>query len=174
KESVVWDKARGMIAASLEKKIGTLILSSKPITKVDESLRIKTLCDALREEGWKLLGWNETQQQWQARVMSLRKWRPDESWPDVSDQTLLVTAETWLAPYLLEVSKRADFQRLDLNAIMTSILPWELQQQFNKLTPTRLEVPTGSMITLAYSNDGSAPVMKVRLQEVFGMLETPS
>jgi len=63
---------------------------------------------------------------------------------------------------------------LDLNAILTSILPWELQQQFNKLAPTKLEVPSGSMIALEYLNDGSAPVMKVRLQEVFGMLETPS
>ncbi|HEV8515150.1 MAG TPA: ATP-dependent helicase HrpB [Cyclobacteriaceae bacterium] len=174
KESMVWDKERGMIAASLEKRIGVLILSARQIKEVDESLRIKTLCDALREEGLKLLGWDEIQQQWQARVMSLRQWRKDESWPDVSDQTLLKTADIWLAPYLLQVNKRADFQRLDLNAIVTSILPWELQQQFNKLTPTRLEVPSGSMISLEYSDDGSAPIMKVRLQEVFGMLETPS
>jgi len=173
-ESVVWDKDRGMIAATIEKRIDTLVLSTRPVKEIDESLRIKTLCDALRDEGLKLLGWDEPQQQWQARVMGLRKWRPDESWPDATDQTLLNSAETWLAPYLLEVSKRADFQRLDLNAILTSILPWELQQQFNKLAPTKLEVPSGSMIALEYFNDGSAPVMKVRLQEVFGMLETPS
>ena len=174
KESVVWDKDRGMIAATLEKRIGSLILSSKPITQVEESLRIKTLCDALREEGLKLLGWDEPQQQWQARVMSLRQWRKDESWPDVTDQTLLNTAENWLTPYLLQVNKRADFQRLDLNAILIGMLPWELQQQFNKLTPTRLEVPSGSMIALEYSADASAPIMKVRLQEVFGLLETPT
>jgi len=173
-ESVIWDKDRGMIAATIEKRIGTLILSSKSVKQVDESLRIKTLCDALRNEGLKLLGWDETQQQWQTRVMNLCLWRKNEPWPDVSDQSLLNTAETWLAPYLLQVNKRADFQRLDLNVILTSILPWELQQQFNKLAPTRLEVPSGSMIALEYLNDGSAPVMKVRLQEVFGMLETPS
>ena len=174
KESVSWDKDRGMIAASIEKRIGTLVLSAKPIKQIDESLRIKTLCDALRDEGLKLLGWDEPQQQWQARVMSLRKWRPDESWPDVTDLTLLNTADTWLAPYLIQVSKRSDFQRLDLNAIVTSILPWEMQQQFNKLSPTKLEVPSGSMIALEYSIEGDATIMKVRLQEVFGMLETPS
>jgi len=173
RESVVWDAQRGMIAASIEKRIGSLVLSSKPITQIDESLRIKTLCNALREEGLKLLGWDDSQAQWQARVMSLHVWRPDESWPDANDQNLLNTAEKWLAPYLLQVNKRADFQRLDLNAIIMGILPWELQQQLNKLAPTRLEVPSGSMIALEYLNDGSAPVMKVRLQEVFGMLETP-
>jgi ATP-dependent helicase HrpB len=173
-ESVVWDSQRGMIAATLEKKIGSLVLSSKPISKIDESLRIKKLCDALREEGLKLLDWDEPQQQWQARVMSLRVWRPDEQWPDVSDKSLLNTSEIWLAPFLSEVNRRTDFQRLDLNAIVTSILPWEQQQQFSKLTPTRLEVPSGSQIALEYLADGSPPVMRVRLQEVFGMLETPT
>jgi len=173
-ESVVWDKDRGMIAATLEKRIGSLNLTSKPITQIEEALRIKTLCDALRQEGLKLLGWDESQEQWQARVMSLRQWRKDESWPEVNDQTLLNTADTWLAPYLLQVNKRGDFLRLDLNAILIGMLPWELQQQFNRLTPMRLEVPSGSMIALEYSDDGSSPIMKVRLQEVFGMLETPS
>jgi ATP-dependent helicase HrpB len=174
KESVVWDAQRGMTAASIEKRIGSLVLSSKPITQIDESLRIKTLCGALRDEGLKLLGWDDLQVQWQARVMSLHAWRRDESWPEVNDQTLLNTAEKWLAPYLLQVNKRADFLRLDLNAIVVSILPLELQQQLNKLAPTRLEVPSGSVIALEYLNDGSAPVMKVRLQEVFGMHETPA
>jgi ATP-dependent helicase HrpB len=173
-ESVVWDKERGMIAASSEKRIGTLVLSSKSITKIDESIRIRTLCDALQEEGLKLLGWDDAHQQWQTRVMSLRKWRPNESWPEVSDQTLLTSAMTWLAPYLTHVNKRGDFLRLDLATILTSILPWELHQPFNALTPVKLEVPSGSMIGLDYAPDGSSPVMKVRLQEVFGMLETPT
>ena len=150
------------------------MLSSKTVSQIDEAIRIKTLCDALREEGLKLLGWDGLQNQWQARVLSLRLWRPDELWPDVSNQSLLNSAGTWLAPYLNVVSKRADFQRLDLNAIIAGILPWELQAKFNKLSPPRLEVPSGSMIALDYFNDGSPPVMKVRLQEVFGLLETPT
>lgn len=174
RESVVWDSQRGMIAAAVEKKIGSLVLASKPITQIDESLRIKTLCHALREEGLKLLRWDDVQVQWQARVMSLRAWRPREAWPEVSDQDLLNTAEKWLGPYLLQVNKRSDFQRLDLNVIVPGILPWELQQQLSKLAPTKLEVPSGSLIPLEYSSDGSSPVMKVRLQEVFGMLETPA
>ncbi|MBS1506415.1 MAG: ATP-dependent helicase HrpB [Bacteroidetes bacterium] len=173
-ESVVWDAQRGMISASAERRIGSLVLSAKPMVKVEEALRIKVLCEALREEGLKLLGWDEPQQQWQARAMSLRVWRPDEPWPDVTESALLNSADEWLAPYLMDVSKRTDFQRLDLNAIVTSILPWELQQPLNKLVPTRMEVPSGSMIALEYLVDGSSPVMRVRLQEVFGLLETPT
>ena len=120
------------------------------------------------------MNWGEEQQQWQARAMSLRTWRPAEAWPEVSEQTLLSTAKEWLAPYLINVNKRGDFQRLEMNTIVMGLLPWDLQQRFNKLVPEKLEVPSGSMIKLEYATDGSAPIMKVRLQEVFGLLETPT
>jgi ATP-dependent helicase HrpB len=174
KDVVEWDKDRGMISATVEKRIGSLVLSSKPGIQVDDSFRTKILCEAVCEEGLKLLGWDETHLQWQARVMSLKSWRPNELWPDVQDQALLNSVEAWLTPYLNQVNKRADFQRLDLHHILASILPWELQQRFNKLAPTKLDLPSGSLINIEYFADGRAPVMSVRLQEVFGMVETPS
>ncbi|EMR01845.1 ATP-dependent RNA helicase HrpB [Cesiribacter andamanensis AMV16] len=112
-------------------------------------------------------------QQWQARVLSLRQWRPQEAWPEVSTERLLATAADWLAPYLRGVRRRDDFKRLELLQILQSSLPWELQQQLARLAPLSLEVPTGSQIRLEYRPDGSPPILAVRLQEVFGLLETP-
>jgi ATP-dependent helicase HrpB len=173
-EAVYWDEGREMIVALVEKRIGNTVLSSKPLSKISESQRIKILCEVLRKEGLKLLNWSETQEEWQARVMSLRTWRPEEGWPDLSDNALLSTAEEWLAPYLLQVSKRSDFNKLDLHAILTGLIPWELSNKLDKLAPTKINVPSGSHIKLNYQLDGSAPVMEVRLQEMFGLLETPS
>jgi ATP-dependent helicase HrpB len=173
-ETIYWDAERGMIVALLEKRIGNTVLSSKPLIKIPEVTRIKILCDALRKEGLKLLNWSETQQEWQARVMSVRTWRPEEDWPDVSDNALLTTAEEWLAPYLIQVSKRSDFNKLDLHAILAGLIPWELSGKLDKLAPTKINVPSGSHIKLHYRMDGNAPVMEVRLQEMFGLLETPS
>ncbi|MBI3482042.1 MAG: ATP-dependent helicase HrpB, partial [Bacteroidetes bacterium] len=172
-QKVEWDSDRGIIVAQTEKQIGTLTLSSKPLSKVEETLRVKTLCNALRYEGLKLLNWDEPHQQWQARVLSLRKWRPDQLWPDVSEETLLSTSEEWLAPYLTNVNNRMDFQRLNLETVLLGLLPWELQQQFPKLAPEKLLVPSGSMIRIEYSPEGDPPILRVRLQEVFGLLETP-
>ncbi|HZY81806.1 MAG TPA: ATP-dependent helicase C-terminal domain-containing protein, partial [Cyclobacteriaceae bacterium] len=111
--------------------------------------------------------------EWQARVMSLRKWRGEE-WKDVSDESLLNSINIWLAPYLEDVYKRSDLGKLDLDAILNSTLEWDQQQKLNRLAPSRIEVPSGSMIKLQYSNEGSDPVMEVRLQELFGLLETPT
>lgn len=173
-ESVRWDAERGQLVAVQEKRIGNTVLSSKPVTKISEAVRIQVLCSALREEGLKLVGWKEEHQEWQARVMSVRVWRPEEGWPDVREAQLLASAEEWLAPYLTNLSKRAELQRLELTTILAGMLPWELVSKLDKIAPVRLPVPSGSNIKLLYFADGRPPAMEVRLQEMFGLLETPT
>lgn len=173
KDVVEWSAERGMIHAVAEKRIGSIVMGSRPLTKISEAERIPVLCAAVRQEGLKLLNWGEAQEAWQARVLSLRHWVGSD-WPDVTSENLIETCEQWLAPFLSEVSKRSDFQRLNLPSILTSVLSWEQSRLLDRLAPARLEVPSGSMIMLNYFNDGRAPVMEVRLQEIFGLLETPT
>ena len=163
-----------MITASREMRLGNVVLSSKPLTQVAEEKRIEVLCQVIRDRGLPFLGWGEEQQNWQARVLSLRKWRPDDNWPDVDDRCLLDSLEEWFTPFLGSLYKRSDLLKLDLHTILSSILPWELGTRLSQLAPARLAVPSGSQIRLQYFPDGSPPVMEVRLQEVFGLLETPS
>jgi ATP-dependent helicase HrpB len=171
---VRWDSERGLVVGVIEKRVANLVLSSRPLTSVSQTQRVAVLCAAIREEGLKVLGWGEAEIAWQARVMSLRVWRPQENWPDVSDESLLETLETWLAPFLINASKRTDLQRLELSPIVSSILPWDLNARLDTLVPARIEVPSDSMIEVHYFADGRQPVMEVRLQEVFGLLETPA
>jgi ATP-dependent helicase HrpB len=172
-ETVKWDATRGMVVATLEKKIGNTVLSAKPLAQIPDAKRILVLVNALREEGIKLLGWDEAHTEWQNRVLSIRAWRPDEGWPDVTTENLIATADSWLTPYLNTITKRSELQKLDLLNILTGLLPWELQPRLDKLAPVRMGVPSGSHIKLNYFADGRAPVMEVRLQEMFGLLETP-
>jgi ATP-dependent helicase HrpB len=174
KQNVSWDKERGMVVAALEKCVGGIVLESRQITKIDEQLRVPVLCRVIREKGLKMLNWGEAQESLQARILSLGRWRPDEGWPDVSDERLLETLEEWLAPYLTNIGKESELQKLDLSQVIRSILPWELSQKLDKLAPAALEVPTGSMIKLNYFKDGNKVEMAVRLQEVFGLFETPT
>ena len=67
-----------------------------------------------------------------------------------------------------------DFRKLDLLTILSSAIPWEKQQLLEKFAPEKIHVPSGSYIRITYADDGSPPVLAVRLQEIFGMLETPS
>ncbi len=174
KEIVNWDAQKGILIARTEKRIGEIIVESTPLEKIPEDERSKILCDVVRKEGLNLFKWSEDLLQWQARIMNLTAWRPNEEWPRVAPDYLINYPEEWLAPHLSAVRKRDDFQKLDLTSILTGTLSWDMSQRIEALAPEKLKVPSGSEIKLLYFADGSTPVLAVRLQEMFGLLETPT
>jgi ATP-dependent helicase HrpB len=173
-QTVRWDEAREMVAATIDKKVGALILESKPSNKIDELKRVEVLCSMIRDKGLRILDWGEVLERWQSRVLSIRKWRPEENWPDVSEHALLESLEDWLGPFIISVGKLFELQKLNASEILNTILPWEKQSKLEALAPSTIQVPSDSWIKVNYSIEGNPPTLEVRLQEVFGLLETPS
>jgi ATP-dependent helicase HrpB len=173
-EVITWDTRKGGLIATLDMRIGSIILKSTPLPDPDDSQLIKAITDAVQKEGGTLLNWNEDVEQWQNRVLSLRKWNPQEGWPDVSMETLLLTNAEWLSPYLSNIKKPEALKKINLKEILQYSLPQELQKQLNVLAPTKIDVPSGSTIKLNYQTNGSDPILAARLQECFGLEETPT
>ncbi|MEQ8582676.1 MAG: ATP-dependent helicase HrpB [Marinoscillum sp.] len=173
REVITWDTKRGGLIATKDLRIGSIILQSRPLPDPDESHLIQAISEALKKEGGHLLDFNENVEQWQNRVLSLRKWNPQGNWPDVSTPTLLMTNAEWLTPYLDQVKKPDDLKKIDLKSVLHHSLNWELQELLSKLAPEKIEVPSGSSIPLLYRADGEPPILAVRLQEVFGLADTP-
>ena len=171
---VRWDEEREMVVALTELRAGTLVLKSKPAGKPDEEEKNRVLLDIIRRDGLRVLGWNSEIEAFRARMQSIRTWRLGENWPDVGDESLLRTLETWLTPYLTGIYKKSELTKVDLKAILTSLMPWDLQSRFESVVPARIEVPSGSWIHINYFADARPPVVEVRLQEMFGLLETPA
>jgi ATP-dependent helicase HrpB len=174
KKVLEWDQQKGELIARIEKKVGDVVLESKLIRNIPEEDRIAILLQAVRENGNELLNWNEEVRGWMAKINSLHKWRAEESWPEMNIGDLLVSAEEWITPYLSSVKRKDDFRKLNLLEILSASIPWEQQNKIEKLAPEKIIVPSGSHIRIQYSDEGSAPVLAVRLQEIFGMMETPS
>ena len=151
------------------------ILSREPLAGLDEQTRSRALLELVRRKGLELLAWTPELRQWQARVTLLRTLQLERDavsqWPDVSDAALLASLEHWLQPYLGKVTRLAHFAALDLSAMLATLLPWPLPQQLEKEAPSHLEVPSGSRIRLDYTEQ--PPVLAVRLQELFGLADTP-
>ncbi len=173
-DNLSWDERQGRLLAQREWRYGNLVIAAKPLAEVDADAKAAVLCQAVRQAGLGLLGWDDTARAWQARVMSLRHWHPAEGWPDVSDEGLLASLETWLGPYLGPVRKAEDFARLPILSLAQALLPWPLPQQLDERAPKTVTVPTGSQIALQYQADGAAPILAVRLQELFGQADTPT
>jgi len=171
---ISWDTRKGGIIATKELKIGSLVLQSKPLPNPNEEQIAEAISNAIKNEGEKLLDFDEKMEQLQNRIMSLRIWNPEENWPDVSTDLLLATNQKWLGPYLKDVKKPDDLKKINLSEALFHSLVWEQQQALNILAPQKLEVPSGSEIKIQYFVNGSVPVLSVRLQEVFGLSDTPT
>lgn len=170
---VVWDAEKGQVVGKIERKLGSLLVSEKSTKDIDPELAATVLCNTIRKDS-RLLPWDNGADNWLARLGSLRKWYPEKDWPELTRSILLETLEDWLKPYLTRINKASELEKLDLISLVSAKIPWELNQQLTQLTPTHIKVPSGSNIRLQYFEDGRAPILAVRLQEVFGMLDTPT
>jgi len=169
---VRWDSPQQIVIARREERFGALVLEGKPLTQADpEKIRVAML-EGIRRLGIEALPWTRAAREWQTRVLSLRQWLPQENWPDVSDAALRETLEEWLGPYLDGMSRRDHLARLDLLAILKARLDWDMGRRLEEGAPTHLEVPSGSHVRLEYI-PGESPVLKVKLQEMFGLADTP-
>ncbi|EKG35128.1 ATP-dependent helicase HrpB [Pseudomonas syringae pv. avellanae str. ISPaVe013] len=174
-DQIDWDEREGVFRAERQRKVGELIISREPLTGLDETTRSHALLALVRRKGLELLPWTPELRQWQARVALLRGLDIEKSsaseWPDLSDAQLLATLENWLMPYLGKVTRLSHFSQLDLSSILRNLLPWPLPQQLEVQAPQTLQVPSGSNIRIDYSEH--PPILSVRLQELFGLSDTP-
>ncbi|UOQ53233.1 ATP-dependent helicase HrpB [Hymenobacter cellulosivorans] len=173
-EEVRWDAAAGRVMARRIRRLGAITLAETALPQPTPEAVATALLDGLRQGGIARLPWTDEAQHTRERLAFAHHLSPTE-WPDVSDEALLAALSDWLGPYLDGVRTMAEVNRLPLGEALLNWLPggWAQQQDLNRLAPAHCTVPSGSNITLDYSNP-EAPVLAVRLQEVFGLLDTPT
>jgi ATP-dependent helicase HrpB len=130
------------------------------------------LLDGLRQLGLAALPWSPAAVQLRWRVMTLARIFPELPWPDWSEGALIAELDDWLAPWLDGMRCLEDVSRLNLSKVLLARLDWRLQQALEKEAPTQLAVPSGHRVALEYRSEGP-PVLAVKLQELFGLAETP-
>ena len=177
RDIVAWDNKQGCLLMQHEWRIGRLSLRSKPIHDAPRDMQERVLCDAVAKDGLSMLSWNDDVSALQRRVSQVAAWHPELNVPDLSTPHLLATASEWLPFYLDDGGRlrttKASLQKIDLCAALWALVPYALQQQIEHLAPSHIVVPTGSRIRLDYRIGAEAPVLSVRLQECFGLKETP-
>ncbi|MFT4677014.1 MAG: ATP-dependent helicase HrpB [Candidatus Azotimanducaceae bacterium] len=168
---IEWDKKSGRFIAERLQNIGALVLKREAIPQLSEEAKSQAICSHLRREGLSLFKcWNNFQE-WRARVQLVREYLHPE-WPNLSDDKLLATLETWLGPYLGPINRLDELQKLDIKQMWLDHLGYERQQELKRLAPELMEVPSGSNIRINYRE--MPPVLAVKLQEMFGSDATPA
>ena len=172
REEVFWDRQAGTVRACRQITLAGLVLEEEPLTDPDPEQVTHTLLAAIREQGPALLPWNDQVRELQARIAAAGHWQPEAGWPEVDDNYLHAHPEQWLTPWLEGIKSSDRLQRLNLAEILAAGLSWSQRDFLAREVPTHLTVPSGSRRKLSY-RPGEPPVLAVRLQEMFGLADTP-
>jgi ATP-dependent helicase HrpB len=172
RSGVFWDQKALAVSATQRLSLGEIVLEEKPLRDADPSVVAEAMARGVAQMGLGALPWNEGAESMRQRVQFLHRMMPGEGWPDFSDSALNATLQDWISPYLAGMTKRADLQKLELTNILRAMIPYELMTRLDTLAPVRMEVPSGGHYKIDYEGDGD-PVLRVRLQELFGMHAAP-
>ena len=168
---VQWDDSVRAVRAREVRVLGAIALHERVARDVDADLIASALIDALRTRGLGLLDFNDDAVRLRQRIALLHSLEPD-TWPDVSDASLIERAADWLLPFISDATAAHALSRVDVTQALLAYVGWEKQSLLDELAPTHIEVPSGSRVRVDYA-DPAAPVLAVRLQEMFGLADTP-
>jgi ATP-dependent helicase HrpB len=174
-EEIVWDAREQAVRARREHRLAALVLDSEETRNPDRGAMQRAALEGLRSLGLGVLPWSKDLMQWQARLALMRAHAVPsaEPWPDLSDEALLATLEEWAPPWMDGLVRREHFGRLDLGNALHGRLSYAQNAILEREAPTHFVVPSGSRIPIDYL-DGVVPTLSVRLQEMFGLRETPA
>ena len=169
-EEIRWNSTEEAVIAHNISRLGAIVISEQNIELRGEKV-IGAMIEGIRQMGLECLPWDNESRSLQQRCEWLRTYRHCTSLPDISNSVLLKTLGDWLAPFLDTIRRRDQLQKLSMMDILHSRFSYMQWQDLERLAPSHLTLPSGSHITLDYS--GEQPVLAVRLQELFGQIDTP-
>ena len=171
-EEIAWNARNESVDARRQRRLGSLLLDDSYWSTAPAERIAAALIDGIRALGIDALPWTEHARQLRARVAFLAKFNATGDWPDFSDSDLAASLEEWLLPYLSGKRSRNDLASLDLTAILSDRLTWEQKRKLDADAPAEFRLPGGRVVHLAYGS-GDAPVLAAKVQELFGMADTP-
>lgn len=167
---IEWDDRHACVQARQQQMLGELTIKESPLKHVEPEAMTDALLQGIRLRGLGCLPWDDRSRDLQTRIQFMHE-HVDKNWPDVSDQKLMGALEVWLLPYLNNMSRLSHLEKMDMREILLAQLSYDQQRRLDQLAPTHITVPSGSHIRVDYSH--FPPVLAVRLQEMFGLMDTP-
>lgn len=173
-EEVVWDDATRSVQARRRRVLGALILAEQRLEQPPRERVVAALLEGIARQGLDCLPWSAAALALRQRIGFAARVEGDKAaWPAIDDDSLRRELADWLGPALTRQRSLAELQSLDMEKLMMARLDWEQQRRLDLLAPTHVTVPSGSRIVIQYEADGP-PVLAVKLQEMFGLSQTPT
>lgn len=172
-ENITWDSRDKKVISRIEQRVGSLTISQRPLEATGIHEIIDVIAKAAPKEGLSMFDFNREVTQLQQRISAVSQWHPELDMPDVSTERVLATASDWLPLYIGKATTAASLRKIDICQVILGIIGYDLQILVKRYAPAHIILPEGRRAAIDYRPDAPAPVVSARLQDCFGLLETP-
>jgi len=163
------DKKQNIIGRRLS-TYQSITLRSQPLTNIPAEAFQKCLNSLLKSEGLSILNWSIKCKEWLARATWLGE--VIEHFPKLTPDWLIQSANQWLLPYISNINSLDQLKKVNIFELIKETLSWEQQQLLEREAPLMYVTPSNKKIPIVYDKH-QGPMVSVRLQEMFGEIESP-
>lgn len=172
-EKLHWDNKQGRVVARRELRLGALLLDTAVSDSIDRARIIEAICEAAAKDGRSMFDFSDDVTRLIQRIETVAAWHPELDLPDVSVDRLLETAGEWLPLYIGDAMTVRELKRIDICQVVWGFLTYDRQQSVDAIAPSHYRLPNGRNVRLDYRVGADSPVLSARLEDCFGIRETP-
>lgn len=172
-EKLHWDNRQGRVVARRELRLGALLLDTAVSDSIDRARIIEAICEAAAKDGRSMFDFSDDVTRLIQRIETVAGWHPELDLPDVSVDRLLETAGEWLPLYIGDAMTVRELKRIDICQVVWGLLTYDRQQSVDAIAPSHYRLPNGRNVRLDYRVGADSPVLSARLEDCFGIRETP-
>ena len=172
-EKLHWDNKQGRIVARRELRLGALLLDTAVSDSIDHAQITEAICAAAVKDGRSMFDFTDDVTRLIQRIETVAGWHPELELPDVSVDRLLETSREWLPLYIGDATTVRELKRIDICQVIWGLLTYAQQQSVDAIAPSHYRLPNGRNVRLDYRVGVDSPVLSARLEDCFGIRETP-
>lgn len=172
-ENISWSSREGRVIARKELRIGVHVVGSKPLDNVGQDAIVQVISRVAVKDGRTMFDFNDDVTALQERVAMVAEWHPEMELPSVTTESILASASDWLSLYIGGASSVADLRKIDMCRVIEGIVGYQNMAVIDRLAPTHIRLPGGRNAKILYRTGSSAPVVSAKLQDCFGLYDTP-
>jgi ATP-dependent helicase HrpB len=163
-----FDTATRRVQAAAVRRFRDLAVVTKRVEPPPADAAARLLADEVLAGRLQLPKWDHNVEQWILRLNLLAQWLPDLQLPPIgADDRRHIIEQLCLGALSYK-----DFKDRDVKPVVQSWISWDQRQLIEKHAPERVTLTNGRTPKATYVADGP-PYISMRIQELFGVTETP-
>lgn len=171
--NISWNSREGRLLTRNDQRVGVLVISSRPLNEISREEIVSAIAQAAPKDGLSMFDFNDDVSRMQRRIEIVSEWHPELNLPDISTSAILSSASEWLPLHIGSATTVQELHKIDLCIVIGTTVGYDMMARIDRIAPSHIRLPGGRNVRIDYRSGTSIPVVSARLQDCFGLMDTP-